>query len=171
MRRRFAYGDSSGPNVNNLQRNFWRLALDGFNDLLEKWRRYSVKEESYEPESDEYTENDFVVDSAAVIILAGTSVTQLIGQNVVSNGVRVPPPRQAYEQLLGNPPSGDFVNFINLYDALRHFGSPKYDAVEAITPERLCEHLRTAQSVWQDVLRHRGDQIGNHLQNDFAFPE
>lgn len=171
MRRRFAFGDSSGPNVNNLQRNFWHLALDGFKDLLQKWQRYSAGEEGDELESDDYTEDDFVVDAAAVLILAGTSVTQLIGQNVDPDGDRVPPPRQAYEQLLGHPPSDDFVNFIEVYDALRHFGSPKYDAVQAITPEHLCQHLRTAQSVWRDVLGHRDEPIGDHLQNDFAFPE
>jgi len=171
MRRRFAIGDSSGPNVNNLQRTFWHLALEGFQDLLEKWQRYSVEEEDDEPEGDDYTEDDFVVDAAAVLILAGTSVTQLIGQNVDPNGDRVPPPRQAYEQLLGHPPSDDFVDFIRVYDALRHFGPPKYDAVHAITPGRLCQHLRAAQSVWRDVLGHRGEPIGDHLRNDFVFPE
>jgi len=170
MKRRFAFGDSNGPNINNLQRNFWHLALDGFNDLLQKWQRYTVGEEDDEQGSDEYTEDDFVVDAAVVLILAGTSVTQLIGQNVDPNGDRVPPPRQAYEHLLGHPPSDDFVNFIDLYDALRHFGSPKYDAIQAITPEHLCQHLHTAQSVWQNVLRYRNEPIGDHLRNDFAFP-
>ncbi len=170
MKRRFAFGDSCGPNVNNLQRNFWHLALEGFKGLLRKWASYSVGEEGG-LESEDYTEHDFVVDAAAVLILAGTSVTQLIGQNIEPDGKRIPPPRQAYEQLLGHPPSADFVNFINLYDALRHFGFPKYEAVEATTPELLCQHLRTAQSVWQDVLRHRGESIGDHLQTDFVFPE
>jgi|GEM_PF-4379750 hypothetical protein len=172
MRRHFASGDSNGPNVNNLQRNFWYLALDGFKHLLQKWERYSVREDDDKLESeDNYTEDDFVVDAAVVLILAGTSVTQLIGQNVNPVGDRVLPPRQAYKQLLGHPVSDDFVKFIDVYDSLRHFGSPKYDAVEAITPENLCQHLRIAQSAWCDVLRHRGEPIGDHLQNDFTFPE
>jgi hypothetical protein len=171
MRRRFATGDSCGPNVNNLQRTFWRLALDGFQDLLEKWQRYAVHEEDNEPEGDDYTEWDFVVDAAAVLILAGTSITQLIGQNIDSDGDRVPPPRRAYDELLGHPPSDRFADFVKVYDALRHFGPPKYEAVYAITPDSLCQHLRTAQSVWHEVLEHRGEAIGDHLQNDFAFPE
>jgi hypothetical protein len=169
MRRHFASGDSNGPNVDNLQRNFWHLALDGFKNLLQKWKRYSVEDDD-ELETD-YTENEFKVDAAAVLILAGTSVTQLIGQNVDPDGDRVPTPRKAYEQLLGHEPSDDFKNFIEVYDALRHFGPPKHDAVDAITPELLCQHLRTAQSVWWNVLRHRGEPIGDHLQNDFTFPE
>jgi hypothetical protein len=172
MRRHFASGDSNGPNDNNLQRNFWHLALDNFRDLIQKWERYSVGEDDDKLENEgNYTEDDFVVDAAVVLILAGTSVTQLIGQNVTPDGDRVPQPRQAYEQLLGHPPPDDFGKFIAVYDALRHFGSPKYDAVEAITPEHLCQHLRTAQSAWWDVLRHRGEPIGDHLQNYFTFPE
>ena len=171
MRKRFASGDTNGPNVNNLQRNFWHLALNGFNELLQKWQRYAIREEDNELESDEYTENEFVVDATVILILAGTSVTQLIGQNVAANGNRVPPPRQAYEQLFGHPPSDEFVEFIDLYDALRHFGSPKYDAVAAITPEHLCKHLKTAQSVWIDVLRGRGEPTDMHLHTDFKFIE
>jgi len=171
MKRRFAFGDSSGPNVNNLQRKFWLLAIDGYNDILQKWQRYSVYEENGELESDEYTEDDFVVDAAVIIILAGTSITQLLGQNVYPSGGRVPPPRQAYEQLLGHTPPDDFVKFIEVYDDLRHFGPPKYKALQEITPESLCQHLTTAQSVWRDVLMHRGEPIGDHLQNEFDFPK
>jgi hypothetical protein len=171
MRRRFATGDSSGPKVNNLQRTFWHLAINGFQDLLEKWQRYAVEEEGDESEYEDYTEDDFVVDAAAVLILAGTSVTQLMGQNVDPHRGRVLPPRQAYEQLVGHPPSDDFADFIRVYDALRHFGPPKYEAVEAITPHSLCQHLRAAQSVWRDVLERRNEPIGDHLRKDFAFPE
>lgn len=171
MRRHFGTGDSNGPNVNNLQHTFWQLAVERFEALLKKWENYTVYKYEDELEEYEYTEDNFVVDTAVVLILAGTSISHILGQNTDPEGDRVLSSLQAYQKLLGYPASGDIKAFIDVYDALRHFVSPKFEAVDSITPDKLCKHLRTAQSIWCEVLKRRGEQIGEHLQIEFTFPE
>ena len=172
MARRFASGDSSGPNVANLQLTFWQLAVDMFDRIIEKWRIYAVDEEGEEPEAnDDYTENEFVIDAAVALVLAGTSIAELIGQNVSPYGDRTPHLRPAYKILVRDQIPDDVEAFFSIYDSLRHFGPAKYEAVDEITQESLCEYLKTAQSMWQDVLKKRSAEIGEEFRRNFRFPE
>ncbi len=172
MARRFATGDSTGPNVTNLQLTFWQLAVDMFDRIIEKWGIYAVDGEGEEPEAkDDYTENEFVIDAAAALVLAGTSIAELIGQNVPPDGDRTPHLRAAYKILVRDQIPNDVEAFFSIYDSLRHFGPAKHEAVYEITQESLCEHLRTAQSIWQEVLKRRKAEIGEEFRRDFRFPE
>ena len=172
MARRFATGDSSGPNVTNLQLAFWQLAVDAFDRIIEKWKIYAVDEEGGEVAvNDDYTENEFVIDAAVALVLAGTSISELIGQNVPPDGDKTPHLRPAYKILVRDQIPNDVEAFFSIYDSLRHFGPAKYDAVYEITQESFCEHLKTAQSIWQDVLRWRNAEVGEEFRRDFRFPE
>lgn len=172
MAKRFASGDSSGPNVANLQLTFWQLAVDMFDRIIKKWRIYAVDEEVEGPEAkDDYTENEFVIDAAVALVLAGTSIAELIGQNVDTDGDRTPHLRPAYKILVRDPIPDDVKAFFSIYDSLRHFGPAKHVAVDKITQESLCEHLETAQSIWQDVLKKRSAEIGAEFRHEFRFPE
>jgi len=171
MARRFASGDSSGPKVTNLQLKFWLLAVDTFDDIIDKWKKYAVDEEEPEPDYD-YTENDFLIDAAVALVLAGTSVSELIGQNVPPVSNKTPHLRPAYKTLLKKNEIPDGVeSFFTIYDCLRHFGEAKHQAVYDITQESLCEHLKTAQSIWKDVLKVRNAKINDEFMNSFRFPE
>jgi len=171
MARRFATGDSDGPNVANLQINFWKMAVEVFYQIIEKWKIYAVDEEGEEvAANDEYTENEFVIDAAVAIVIAGISISELIGQNVPSDGNKTPHLRPAYKALFRDHIPDDVGAFFSIYDSLRHFGPAKYNAVSEITEKSLCEHFKTAQSIWNDVLKLRNAEISDEFRHDFLFP-
>lgn len=172
MTKRFAWGDSPGPDVANLQLKFWQLAVEMFDRIVENWRTYAVDEEGEWPEaSDDYTENEFVIDAAVALVLAGTSISELIGQNVFPHGEKTPHLRPAYKILLRDEIPDDVESFFSIYDALRHFGPAKHTAVDEITEEGFCKYFETAQSIWQEVLKKRGKEIADEFRRCFRFPE
>ena len=165
--KRFATGISGGPAISNLQLNFWRLAVQQFEDIRQKWRRYAVDENS--TDSPEYTENEFSVDAATALVLAGTSIAELIGQNLPWEGERTKPLRAGLDELFGgNSPSGTNA-LIKIYDDLRHFGPAKYEAVLDVTEETLCEHLKVAQEIWLAVLEKQGCPANEDFRHSFVL--
>ena len=44
MRKLFAFGDSSGPDITNLQLSFWRLAVRQFDEILETWKAAPIND-------------------------------------------------------------------------------------------------------------------------------
>lgn len=167
-RKRFAFGDTNGPDISNLQLTFWRLACERFSMIKLHWQD-SVVARAGEDDPD-YTENEFKVDAATTIVLAGTSISELIGQNVSTDRTgRTPSPREGLTQLLGEgvPPGADAL--IAIYDDLRHFGPAKHTAVWDLTEDLLCEHLRTAQQIWGAVLAHQGQPITSEFRQPFSL--
>ncbi|MBA2882349.1 hypothetical protein HNR65_002691 [Desulfosalsimonas propionicica] len=171
MRKRFATRDSSGPKVANFQLTFWRLALKEFERIIDNWKKYALREGEEADYSLEYDEDDFVIDAAITLVLAGTSVAELLGQNVPPQGDRTPHLRSAYRNLIKDPIPDDIEEFFAVYDSLRHLGPAKYDKVEDITPDKLCKYLNIAQSIWHDVLKIHNATIGQDFLHEFVFPE
>ena len=170
MKKHFAEVDSEGPDVSNLQRRFWTLAVDAFEQIKEHWRRDAVSDESEEPEDTPgYVAQDFEVDAAVAIVLAGTSISELLGQNAEARGLRVPGITEAWQEIHGTQTPQALSDFVGFYDALRHFGEPKHEAVRSITEEGLCRHLQTAQDVWVSVLRARGRAVTSEFEHTFDF--
>lgn len=169
MAKHFAVGDSEGPDVANLQLNFWRLAVQKFDEIRGKWDTHVLV--PGEVDDAEYTENEFVVDAATAIVLAGTSVSELAGQNVEPRGNQTPDLRPALRTLLGAAIPAKMEGFIKIYDDLRHFGQAKYDAVASISEQDLCEYLLAAQEIWVAVLRRLGRPVDNDFSHRFEFPE
>ena len=170
MKRHFAELDSEGPDVSNLQRRFWEIAVDLFHRIEEHWKQDAVSDDTEEPEkTPRYQTQDFEVDAAVAIVLAGTSISELLGQNVAPHGSCVPDILKAWSKLHNTRPPQDLKDFVTLYNALRHFGSPKYDVVSNITEEGFCRHFRTAQDVWTSVLRKRGRPITDDFKHTFDF--
>src|SRR5208337_1741590 len=70
-----------------------------------------------------------------VVVCAGTSISQLLGQNAVHSGTgnNVDSPKLLFCRVFGEGHSKelDFKTFIKLYDDCRHFGSPKYPRITA----------------------------------------
>lgn len=110
-----------------------------------------------------------MIDAAVAIVLAGTSVAELIGQNVPPDGTQTPHLRPAYKTLLADPIPDPVEEFFKVYDCMRHFGPAKHQAVAGITEERLCNYLTTAQSVWTQVLTELGATVGDDFQQIFRF--
>lgn len=103
----------------------------------------------------------FAEQAALVLILAGTALTQLEGQNDASyprwkdDRERVAQPRK-----IANPPEGSpLADFLSVYDNLRHFGPPRYTDRAAVgnrlldddAPSLVVKLLRAAQARWFEV--------------------
>lgn len=165
----FAIGTTAGPDIANLQLNFWHLAVQKFEEIRRKWRTFAVEDRSNDPVPDEYTEDEFVVDAATAIVLAGTSVSQLVGQNVEPerNG-RTPKIGSALKRFVGNSLPKHIRAFVDVYDDIRHLGPAKHEAIEEITEEALCQHMSAAQDAWVAVLKSQGAPTDD-FRRDFSF--
>jgi len=170
------------PLMWNVQLGFWRDAVEHFEAMLEN--------------ADVYDEDDneaiFGVDAAIVLVLAGTSVSILLGQQWSDNRLReegdrdgrVPPPITLLNRLLNEVQAsvragcpGDlasrFASANEMYEAIRHFGEPKHEIVGQLNPDILVRHLNVLQMVWNLVIEWRQvhDQyIPNDFQHQFAWP-
>jgi hypothetical protein len=170
MKKHFAELDSEGPDISSLQRRFWVLAVRAFEEIRERWNEHAVSDDGDEPEdAPEYQSQDFEVDAAVALVLAGTSISELLGQNVETDGSKVPSILAAWQSLHGDAPPERLKEFVKVYDALRHFGPPKYDAVRNMTEEAFCQHLHTAQDVWRSVLRMCGNPVSGEFDHVFEF--
>lgn len=167
-RRYFAIGPSDGPDTANLQKRFWKHAINHFNIILDNWSKHSVSDDE-SPMNEEYTINEFVVDAAVTIVLAATSITELAGQNIEPEGERTPEPKSALKRLLSSEYDSDVDDFINVYDALRHFGPAKYAAIDSLTEDKLCEYMSTAQRIWQIILFKQGLTVDDEFNHDFKL--
>jgi hypothetical protein len=169
MTKGFACWDSSGVTVKNLQLAFWDLAIQHFDEIREKWRQFAPEDRSVEPEDEPaYSIDQFVEDAAVALVLAGTSVTILLGQNTKSNGKEVPAPKKAINQLFGSSKT-QWDRFIERYDALRHFGEPKWGLINGIDEDIVRQDFESAQEIWIAVLTKNGRPIDDRFKKDFTF--
>lgn len=168
MTKHFSEQDSEGPDLVNFQLSFWRLAVEKFETVKADWQEFAVEEGD---ENEEYTDNDFVIDAAVALVLAGTSVTELIGQNIPAKGDRTENLRPGYKQLIADPIPGDVEAFFQIYDDLRHFGPAKYDAIRRITEEKFCEYMSTAQAIWIDVLKKTRGRVSDDFARTFRLED
>lgn len=151
----FAYGTTGGPDIVNLQLGFWCDAVKTFQDVEARSRKCAVEDEDCSGGSDDYTKDEFTVDAARGVVLAGTSLSILAGQNVGPEGRgkkrRTPNLTSALKELLV-PLDDRAREFIQMYDDIRHFGLAKHESIEGLTEKRYCEFMTTAQSLWKKVL-------------------
>ena len=166
--RRYAVATSAGPEIANLQLASWHQAV-------QLYREYA--EQSFGADGG-IDPNAFEIATVAVI-LAGTSVTQLLGQNADPSGIRVPSPVNMLRDLVDSDPDGlrllsDYSKCNRLYDDLRHFGSHKYEHVDSIDPPSFAHFFTVCQDVWLYVLkakfgRQKGadEEIDWHLSYQF----
>ena len=167
MKKYFAATTSEGPDLANLQLLFWRLAVEQFERIKGKWHRYAIEDPN--DADPEYGANDFVEDAAVAIILAGTSMSELIGQNVPADGDKTPYLRPALKSLIGDPIPQYIEDFITIYDGLRHFGEAKYELVNSITEDSLCEYMTSAQKLWHYILQMRSRPITTDFTHTFEL--
>lgn len=179
----FAQIDSESIGLRNLQLYFWRNAVEHFYEMAANVDEYT------------FDEAVFDVDASMVIVLGGTSISQLLGQqwrngNIKTNDDkpdRVPSMIELLnriisgveaEQLNGicpNDTKDTFADFVRLYDALRHFGEPKEDEVAALDKDSLCRYMTTLQNIWHIVATRRPKEPVFLKEADFThcfeFPE
>ena len=170
MKKHFAEIDSEGPDISNLQRRFWKLAVEAFEQIQEHWVSEAVSDDIEEPDdTPEYVAQDFEVDAAVAIVLAGTSISELLGQNVEVSDSMVPDISKAWQKIHGTKASQELREFVKIYNALRHFGEPKHQIVRDITEEALCQHFKTAQEVWVSMLQKCRRPVTSEFKHRFEF--
>ncbi len=162
--KRFAELSSENYDISNLQLSFWRAAVA-------KFRQIELNEPGH------YDADDFIDNAAIVVVLAGTSLSQLVGQNVAAEGERVPSPQQAIKDLANRSHrpyervEQRLAWFLELYDSLRHFGRPKHSTVESLDEESLCESMNLVQDIWRMVLEIRGEIVSDEFNHSFDVEE
>lgn len=170
--KRFAFGTTGGPDTVNLQLGFWCDAVNTFQHVRTQWRKCAVEDEDCSGGSDDYTEHEFVVDAARGIVLAGTSLSILIGQNVESEergNRRMTPKLTTALKKLQVPFDDRAREFFQMYDDIRHFGLAKHDTIHGLTEERYCDLMTTAQSLWKKVLEKIKIIERDFFDNDFCL--
>jgi hypothetical protein len=166
--RRFASGTSCGPDIWNLQLRFWKLAVDDFMRIKSLLDRFGGDDDT-EP-NDAYNEDQFVVDAAVAIVLAGTSVSQLTGQNAAPDAKgKTPNLLPCIETATRCPLTSDVKRFVKIYDDVRHFGEAKHDDVKQLDLETLRHCMNTAQVIWQQVLHVNGMPLTDDVTQRFEF--
>lgn len=178
----FAQIDSEDSHLTNLQLYFWRCAVETFEQMCEVF--------------DDYVEDEaaFCVDASILLVLAGTSVSQLLGQQWRDGIIkedrdkpdRVPEIRELIDRMIGDTdkenlvsisPShvkSSFKEFIKVYDGIRHFGEPKQKVLDALTHKKVTEFMETLQHVWRIVAKmrpHPSELRPVDFGNDFQFPD
>lgn len=159
----FASFTSEGPDRANLQ--LYTLAK-----AIEHWRATHRAATEYPREKPEWLLERYVF----TIVLFGTSVTQLLGQNVAEadlEATRTPSPGDIYRSTFGfaRHDKHRFEEFFKFYDKCRHFGVCKkdtiHDLVRSLTLEKTGGLCLDAIDIWRDVikLKARPDHVGRLL--------
>src|SRR5262245_6406264 len=118
MIRKFASSNSEDPEITNIQLAFWRMAVKKYREI-EQASSLGNTDTNY-----------FFINATTTLILAGSSLTQLVGQNTCAQRGRVPSPKDALKEELGETADlfSEISKFIDFYDDIRHFGEPKHQA-------------------------------------------
>jgi hypothetical protein len=145
----YATYTSEDNETTNLQLYFWRCAIEHFKEIQEA-EKVATEVGGID--------HDIDVVSSVAIVLAGTSVSQLLGQQQTASqkqGSKVPQPLSIFDTAIAQADPAlrqRLAEFIKVYDAIRHFGEQKHAIVGNVDEMRLCDLMTTAQDVWRAVL-------------------
>ncbi|HBC88826.1 MAG TPA: hypothetical protein DCZ94_17930 [Lentisphaeria bacterium] len=154
--------DPEYPDVTNIQLELWRLAVVKYEEIKDHSEEVVLKK------------SDFIVLASVTLILAGSSLTQLVGQNAIFAGSRVPSPADELEKQLRktSPDLCDRIKeFIFFYDDIRHFGKPKHTKVEALNEKLLAQFMKDIQEVWIFYLNKANLPITEDFKHSFKQSE
>lgn len=142
----------------NLQLYSLKKAADEWNELIETINKVGIKNV------------DFMKERLTFITSClGLSLSQLIGQNSpTQNKDWMGPPKKLFPRLLIEIDVDDetkeklkkeFVDFLDYYDAIRHFGEVKYKSVDELTLAKLdCFRSMTIE-IWDlFISKYRQDK-------------
>jgi len=176
---KIAQGSTGGPDFINLQIGLWKHAVTQF-EQLKRVGDGATSDLLTCPEDgdDEYSYNQFEPDAAVAIVLAGTSLSQLLGQNVSRecrrNDGDIPGFWPCVQNVLGlekTKTPDDFQEFYDCYECLKHFGEPHVEQLgDFLSAEKLSRYMRAAQAFWIRTLEHLGMPVPQRLfTHDFVL--
>ena len=152
----------------NLQLAFWRRCIaefEGLRDLASSDGGYPARA--------------FAERAAIAVVLAGTGMAQLLGQNDPDY------PRRADRDHVAQPDKiaaslgvadDDFAEFIRVYNDLRHFGPPRFADPDAIgvrlleqdAPALILRILRASHGAWCRIVGRGGNEPSDDV-TDYKF--
>jgi len=160
----YCHSDSANNLENtNLQLYSLKKAADEWNELVDIVNKAGVERVDYLKERLAFITNCF-----------GLSLSQLIGQNSSSsNKNRMEQPSKLFPNLLKGTDSDDvtqeklkseFEDFLNYYDAIRHFGKVKYKSMDELTLSKPDYFRSMTIEIWNLVIsKYRKDE-GNDIE-------
>lgn len=136
----FAELTSEDPSVFNIQLATWKMAIERWRHLDDRFR-------------DEHCDfNEFFEEACIILVLAGTSASQLLGQNTSSTSSHVPSVDRLLDELVPDLVSRSTLKeFDSTYEDLRHFGKPKHANVINIDGEHFTRWMLAIQRLWIDL--------------------
>ena len=154
----------------NLQLYALRKAAENWNDLVFSKRKQGKVDQEKEK---------------LVFILSclGLSLSQLLGQNNLFFGKCIPEPMALLSKIMAekgvdrierNKFNKSFKEFIDNYDAIRHFGQneddQKYKIVDELTVDKLKIFVRMSVKIWDLVCElHDADSVGGSICDVIPF--
>ncbi|MCK9208143.1 MAG: hypothetical protein M0P66_13615 [Salinivirgaceae bacterium] len=147
----------------NLQLYSLRKAAVEWNELVDLINEAGVERVDYLKERLAFITNCF-----------GLSLSQLIGQNSPStNKNRMEPTSKLFPNLLIGTDfddvtqenlKSDFEDFLNYYDATRHFGKVKYKSIDELTLAKLDYFRNMTIEIWNLVISKFRKDEGNDIE-------
>lgn len=145
-----------GSNIFNIQLTTWRIAVERWRDLEE---RFCDSECGF---------NTFFEEACVILVLAGTSASQLLGQNTSSTSSNVPPIKKLIEELVSDSKLRSTLReFDTAYEDLRHFGAPKQPSVLDIDGNHFTQWMLAIQSLWIALGNPTEDMQKSLFRNTF----
>jgi hypothetical protein len=159
MKKVFAVEDSE-EHVYNLQLAVWKCAVKQWRELPEEY------------DIDRYR---FAESLCVIMVLMGTSMSQLLGQKTGQcSGDRVPGVACMLKKLeICGKLQSVLDEFNTTYEDLRHFGFPKHEPMRSLLEERLCASFEgwasAVQRLWIEVGQPEKDTINEWFSEDFRI--
>jgi hypothetical protein len=98
--------------------------------------------------------NKFFEEACVILVLAGTSASQLLGQNTSSTSAHVPSVDKLLDELVPNLALRSTLKEFNaMYEDLRHFGEPKHSNVIDVDGAHFTRWMLAVQKLWIDLGR------------------
>ena len=169
--RYYCHLDSSGKlGDTNLQLYSLRKAAYEWNKLVYKVNEAGVKKVNCLKERLAFITNCF-----------GLSLSQLIGQNSPSSDKnRMEPMSKLFPNLIKGTDLDDmtqeklksvFEDFLNYYDAIRHFGKVKYKSIDELTLPKLDYFRSMTIEIWDLVISKYRQDEGNDIEEFSSISE
>lgn len=152
----FAEQTSEDPSVFNIQLETWKIAIERWRSLEKRFR------------DDECDFNSFFEEACVILVLAGTTASQLLGQNTSSTLRRVPDVKDLLKELVPNCELRLTLKEFDLtYEDLRHFGEPKHNNVIMIDGMHFTQWMLAVQQLWIVLGRPSENIKRDWFQNTF----
>ncbi len=153
----FAEQSTEDPSVFNIQLATWKIAIDRWRDLEKRFRE------------EECGFNKFFEEACIILVLAGTSASQLLGQNTSSTSSHVPNVENLLAELVPDPKlRSTLKEFNSTYEDLRHFAEPKHASVIDINGEHFTRWMLALQSLWLFLGQPGEAIVRTWFRNTFA---